>query len=277
MAQPALISPIPPQIINELAAFPPFDLKNHIQTPGRETLRFEAEVKGGAALPKGMIITGDGILTGIPARDTQGIYEIDVTAESETAKFQTSFVLTIKPGLSETQAEAGYLEQLKAQVWAAMEKNLPVPELRELMNLPISELDIYYLLERWGTLTIWNAFDLDPPSEKKLLNLPGASPHYNVYDRGSSIIMCPKDLFSQERTPADGMQTAKAMAREVYNRDWTIEMAGLGKWTRNVWVELRIQGDKKGKYLDIINYNPTEEDDIVYNAEASRASPKTGD
>jgi len=271
MAKPALITPIPPQIVNELASYPPLDLKEFIQSPDGETLHFTAELKGGAALPRGMIVTADGILTGIPAKDTQGVHEILVTADSDTASFNTIFVFTIKPAM--TQTEAGYIEKLKVQVWDAMQKNLPIPELRDLMELPVSELDVYWLLERWGTLTIWNAFNLDPPSEKKALNLQGASPHYHVYDRGSSLIMCPKDLYSHERTLADGMQTAKAMAREVYQRGWTIEMAGLSKWTRNVWVELQMQGDVHGKYLDIINYTPTKEDEQIYTAQAGVSRP----
>lgn len=274
MSEPELIALIPPQIVNELAAYPPFDLKNHIQATDGSELKFSAEIKGGAALPKGMILTSDGVLTGIPARDTAGVHEVVVTASSATGTFNTTFVLTIKPALAQT--EAGYLEKLKVQIWEAMEKNLPIPELRDLLELPISQMDIYYLLERWGTLTIWNAFDLDPPSQKVELNLPGMSKHYHVYDRGSSLIMCPKDLFSHERTLADGMQTAKAMAREVYKREWTIEMAGLNKWTRNVWVELQILGDRNGKYIDIVNYTPTKEDENIYSKEsvAPRSVPE---
>lgn len=263
MAEPVLIAPIPPQVVNEMASYAPFDLKKFIQAPDGSVLKFMAEIKGGAALPQGMILTSDGILTGIPAKGTQGLHEIVVNADS----FSTTFVLTIKPALAQT--EAGYLEKLKVQVWEAMEKNLPIPELRDLLELPINQLDVYYLLERWGTLTIWNAFDLDPASEKKLLTLPGASNHYNVYDRGSSLIMCPKDLYSHERTSLDGLLTARAMAKEVYKRDWTIEMAGLSKWTRTVWVELQILGDKHGKHLDIINYNPTREDEMIYSKEAT--------
>jgi hypothetical protein len=273
MAEPILISPIPLQVVNELASYGPFDLKKHIQDPDGGKLGFVGEIKGGAALPKGMILTSDGILTGIPAKETQGVHEIQVTAINEEGdSLAAFFTLTIKPALAQT--EVGYMEKLKAQIWEAMEKNLPIPELRDLVNLPINQMDIYYLLERWGTLTIWNAFNLDPPSEKKILTLPGASKHYDVYDRGSSIIMCPKDLFSHERTVADGMQTAKAMAREVYNRDWTIEMAGLSKWTRNVWVELQILGDQHGKYIDIINYTPSKEDENIYTVQST--VPRSG-
>jgi hypothetical protein len=267
MAQPVLNNPIPSQIVNERASYGPFDLKQFIQTPDGGALVFRAELKDGKALPKGMILTSDGILTGIPAKDTQGVYEIVVTAESDTAELKTTFMFTVKPSLANN--EAAYVEKLKAQVWDALQKNLPIPVLDELINLPISKLDIYYILERWGTLTIWDAFNLDPPTTLNLLNLPGASPHYYVFDRGSSIVMTPKDLFSHERTTADGMQTARAVAGEVYKRGWTIEMAGLGKWTRNVWMELQLLGDKHGKHIEIIGYTPSKGELKLYNSKTS--------
>lgn len=263
MAAPVLITEIPAQIVNELASFGPFDLKNYIQSPDGGVVQFQAELKTGQSLPKGMILTRDGLLTGIPAKETQGVHEIVVTAETDTGAIKATFMFTIKPGLANNEAE--YIEKLKSQVWEALQQNLPIPELSDLMHLPVTQMDIYYILERWGTLTIWDAFNLEPPSEKHLLNLAGTSKHYNVYDRGSSLIMCPKDLYSNERTQADAIQTAKAMAHEIYKRGWTIEMAGLGKWTRAVWVELQVMAEKQGKHIEIINYTPTEQELKLFN------------
>lgn len=261
-----LVKPIPAQAINEAAAFGPFDLKTFIQSEDEDFIQFNAELKSGASLPKGLILTSDGLLTGIPAKDTQGLYEVVVTAESGEDQLKTAFQLTIQPGFANKETE--YLDKLKAQVWEALEQNLPLPELSGLLSLPISKLDIYYLLERWGTLTIWDAFNLDPAGEKILLNVEGASPHYNIYDRGSSLIMAPKDLFSFERTTLDGIQTAKALAREIYKRGWTIEMAGLDKWTHTAWLEFQILGDKHGKHLEIINYQPSPEELHAYTVQS---------
>lgn len=268
MAAPVLIHPIPAQIVNELASFGPFDLKTFIQTEdeGVSDLRFSASLKSGEPLPKGMILTGDGILTGIPGQNTQGNYEVLVTAENADGKLEESFVFTIKPSMVNT--EVNYLDKLKSQVWDALEQQLPIPDMGSLLSLPITKLDIYYLLERWGTLTVWDAFNLDPPHEKQLLDIKGVSPHYNVYDRGSSLIMCPKDLFSTDRTIADGLQTARAMAGEIYSRGWTIEMAGLDKWTRAAWVELQLLGDQHGKHIEIINYQPTDDELMLYEMKA---------
>ncbi|MBX3708992.1 MAG: hypothetical protein KIT56_04565 [Gammaproteobacteria bacterium] len=267
MAEPVLLKPIPSQMVNELASYGPFDIKDFIQSPEGDDLQFHAELKDGQALPKGMILTGDGVLTGIPAKDTQGIYEIVVHAKNDAGAIQTTFVMTIKPSLANNEAD--YVDKLKSQVWEALQQQLPLPNLGSLLELPITQLDIYYLLERWGTLTIWDAFNLDPPSEKKLLTLKGVSEHYHVYDRGSSLIMCPKDLFSHERSIQDGIQTVRALAREVYDRDWTIEMAGLDKWTHAAWVELQYLGDQHGKRIEIINYTPTAEEMKAYTARAS--------
>lgn len=268
MAAPILVKPIPAQIINEQAAYGPFDLKAFVQSsdPANPTVRFTAALSSGEALPQGMICTSDGILTGIPAKGTQGYYEIRLIAENAGGVFETTFSFTIKPSLLSSNAE--YVEQLKVQVWQALQQNLPIPDLAELYDRPVTIFDIYYLLERWATLTIWDAFNLEPAGEKHLLHLEGASPHYEVFDRGTCLVAHPKDLFSHERTLADALQTARAMTREVYKRGWTIEMAGFEKMVRAVWVEAQHLGDKFGKHMDILQFDPTAQDYKVYRNES---------
>lgn len=267
MQAPVVVTPIPAQMINELAAYGPFDLKPYIKSPDEEQhLRFSAELKSGQALPKGMICTSDGILTGIPAKGTQGHYELIITAANDVGSVQATFVLTVKPSLA--NSETDYIDQLKAQIWQALEQRLPIPDLPELYNRPVTALDIYYLLERWGVLKIWDAFNLEAPGDMVPLHLEGASEHYVVYDRGSCIVACPKDLFSSERTLEDGLQTARAVAQEVYRRQWTIELAGFDKLVRSAWVELQHLGDQHGKQLEIINFDPAINDVKLYSTQA---------
>lgn len=263
MPAPILATPIPAQVINERAAYGPFDLKQFIQSAeGNSAPRFTAQLSDGQALPKGMICTSDGIVTGIPAENTQGTYEVIITAENDAGPLQATFVLTIKPSLATSAGE--YSDELKKQIWEALEKNLPIPDLKELYNRPITPLEIYYFLERWGVLKIWDAFNLDPPGPPVLLTLEGASKHYNVYDRGSCLVVVPKDLFSYERTLADGLQTASVAAREIFKRNWTIELMGFEKMVRAAWVEINHLGDQYGKQLEIINFNPTPRDIKIY-------------
>src|SRR5438477_12343487 len=125
MGPPVVVKTIPPQVVNEQAAYGPFNLKDYISTPeGSGNLRFKAELTSGQSLPKGMICTADGLLTGIPAKGTQGNYEIKITAENDAGPFQTTLLLTIKPSLIQTTVD--YIDQLKAQVWQALEQKLPI-------------------------------------------------------------------------------------------------------------------------------------------------------
>jgi hypothetical protein len=271
---PILVKPIPTQVINEGAAYGPFSFKAFFEIAAEDTPRFHAELKSGQALPQGMICTPDGVLTGIPANGTQGNHEVIITAESKGGAVQATFILTIKPAPI-THHEEDYLGKLKAQVWEALEHRLPPPDIAALYEQTITESDIAYLLDRWGFLAVWDAFNLDAPCEKMLLTLEGVSPHYNVYDRGSCIVACPKDLFSYERTIEDSLQTARAVAREVYKRNWTVELTGISKMTRAAWVEIQHLGDHYGRHLEVVNFSPSPDDVSIYAGQVSQRRLET--
>lgn len=272
-AQPIVIKTIPAQIVNEGAAFGPINLNEYIKSPDDDSgiVRFLAELKNGASLPNGLICMQDGILAGIPAKDTQGVYDVVIVAENDSnVPLLVEFQLTIKERLTiETPPE--FLGDLKSRVWEALGKDLPLPDIGDIINRPITAIEVYYLLQRFATMTIWDVYNLDPPSEKQLLTLEGTSKHYNVYDRGSCIVAVPKDLYSHERTLEDALQTARAIAREVFNRNWTIEFAGFDKMVRAAWVELQMLGDKYNKQIEILHYTPSPEDLRIYNVRSSAA------
>ena len=262
MTAPRLIDPIPPQVSNELGSFHPFDLSSYFESA--TPMRFSAQQSNGNALPKGMICMSDGRLTGIPARNTIGNYDIQITATNESGSTSATFVLQIRESLANTESDAP-LNDLKAQIWQAVDKNLPIPDLSELFDREISALEIYYLLERWSMIKIWDAFNLDSPGELKPIQLAGASSHYNVYDRGSCLVATPKDLFSHERTSEDAFKTARALAREAYMRGWTMDLVGIDKLTRVAWAEVQLLNQIYGKHLDVVNYTVTDQDVRVYN------------
>lgn len=162
------------------------------------------------------------------------------------------------------------LNDLKQKVWEAAKENLPLPEMHEIFSREISAAELYYLLQRFAVLTIWDVYNLDVPGEKQLLQLEGVSKHYNIFDRGSCLVGAPKDLFTYDRTLADALQTAQVMAREAYNRNWTIELSGFNKMIRAAWVELQHLSDLKGRPIDILHFNPSTEDIRIY-TEQSRA------
>lgn len=280
---PFLNEAIPRQVVHEGAALGPLYLGDFIHSPQDEMLgdappiRFTAELSDGRALPSGCICTSEGLLTGLPANGTHGQYTILVTADNGAGSFQTEFELTI---LERNLMEEGssYFTHLKSRVWEALGNNLPLPEIQELFDRPLTVIEVYYLLQRFATLTIWDVYNLDPPSDKKLLTLPGVSEHYNVYDRGSCLVGAPKDLFSHERNLQDALQTAKAMAAEVFKRGWTIEFAGFDKMSRAGWVELQVLADRHGKSIEILHYQPSTNDFKLYEKEVAAAgiTPQKG-
>lgn len=268
MAAPALVKPIPQQGVNERAAFGPLDLSEYIQAAGEDPdVHFVAGLPGGLGLPKGLICLDNGIITGLPAKGTQGQYEIEVTASNDEGTFDTKFKLAIMPANLDKNTQE-YFDDLKQQIWKALDQNLPIPDASDLLERGITPTDIYYLLERWGTLKIYNVYDLSAPGEKHLLELQGVSEHYHVYDRGCVLVAAPKDLYSHERTLADGIATVQAMAKEAYQRGWTVELIGFEKLARAAWLELQHLGELNNKPVEIMNYDPSTADVRLYHWQA---------
>ena len=269
----SLKKPIPAQVVNEGATFGPLNLSEFIVAANGLKVHYRAELTDGRPLPNGLICMSDGIVNGIARADTQGSYKVIVTAvNDETEEFTTEFDLLIQARM-EMNDENQLYRKLKTEVWEALGKNLPLPEAKDILNRPITLTEIYYLLQRFATLTIWDVYNLDYPGEKQLLTLEGASEHYNIYHRGCCLVGAPKELFSHERTLEDARQTARAMARKAYQFGWVIEFAGFDKMVRFAWVELQHLADKHGKALEILHYTPSEGDVKIYVAEAkSRAA-----
>jgi hypothetical protein len=184
--------------------------------------------------------------------------------ETEQASLEFDLTINARPVINDKEQ---LYSKIKAEVWEALGKNMPLPELGDVLNRPVSLTEVYYLLQLFATLTIWDVYNLEYPGEKTVLKLEGASPHYNVYDRGCCIVGAPKDLYSHERTLEDALNTARAMAREVYKRGWVIEFAGFEKMVRVAWVELQLLADKHGKSLEILHYNPSPSDLKIFDSE----------
>lgn len=266
---PVLIKPIPPQVVNEGAAFGPLNLNDHIQSSKEEKspLQFSAELSDGRSLPQGLICTESGTLGGIPASGTEGFYEVLVYAKNPLGgEFSVTVQLTIKERISMLEGHQ-YFTDLKAKIWEALGDNAPIPEIESLLDRPLTLVEVYYLIQQFATMTIWDVHNLDLPGENIKLKLEDSSPHFNVYDRGSCLVGAPVDLFSHQRTLEDALITARAMAREAYKRNWTVELTGFNKMVRATWVEIQILSAKHGKPLEVLHYEPTDADQKLYRAE----------
>lgn len=144
-------------------------------------------------------------------------------------------------------------------------------------NYEPTPAEAYYLMQRFATLTLWDAYNLEPPSRDFVeLSLKEASPHYRIYDRGSCLVATPADLFSEKRTLEDALQTARVMSREVYKRGWgAVELAGFNKMVRASWVEIQILAHKYGKPLNVLYYEPTAADHKLYQMQ-EQIQPRLG-
>lgn len=263
------IDRIPDQVVNERAAFGPLDLTQYIQSPREESgsLTFSAELSTGDALPKGLICTSNGIVSGIPAEGTHGSYTVLISGQDQAGQsFSAQFDLKIRAKMVMEPPE--FYTELKSRVWEALKNDLPLPDVSALLNRPVTPEDIAYFLQRFATLAIWDVYNLDAPGDKQPLTLPGASKHYHIYDRGSCLVGSPKELFSHERTLEDALQTARVMAQEAFRRGWVVEFAGFSKMMRAAWIELQVLANKHGKIVEILHYTPTEEDMKLYAARA---------
>lgn len=158
------------------------------------------------------------------------------------------------------------VDALSQKVWQALSDGKPRPSLKELMERGVSPLEVHYLLERWATLTFYDVFNMQPPGEKTPLELVGASKHFLVYDRGSCLVVGPKDLFSHERTFLDGMKTVEATSDEVFNRNWVVELVGYHAWQRVAWVRLKSLSLQRGQSVEIVNFTPSLQDHKIVQA-----------
>lgn len=157
------------------------------------------------------------------------------------------------------------VDALKQQAWKALSEGKPHPDLSALAERGVTPLEVQALLERWATLTIYDAFNLEAPGIKQPLELHGVSEHFVVYDRGSCLVAGPKSLVSHDWTLADGLKTVVAMAREAYNRHWTIELVGYEKYRRAAWVELELLSRQLGRSVDVLNFTPAMQDFRIVN------------
>lgn len=156
--------------------------------------------------------------------------------------------------------DAAEMDRDKQKVWQAILEEKSIPEIQSIFDREITYEEIYHLISRFAYFAIWNADNPDNPGEKQRLLLEGASEHFDVYDRGSCIVSAPKQLFDHARTLQHGIDTAKAMAREVLSRGWKVEFGGYDKMVRAAWVEMEAHAELQNKETAYAHFFPTDQD-----------------
>ncbi|MFN3234940.1 MAG: hypothetical protein ACE365_05970 [Gammaproteobacteria bacterium] len=120
---------------------------------------------------------------------------------------------------------------------------------------------VRYFLGRFATMTIHINDDDATETEPREITLMRGSEKFKIVDRGTTLTTSPTALFDDDRTLTDALETAKAMAIEVYNNGWQdIEIEGYDKMVSRAWVEFQALGNVFGFTPTIGNYAPTEDD-----------------
>lgn len=179
-------------------------------------------------------------------------YEFTVQVSDGTESLSLPIRLLIYKTLS-----ADEIESLRHQTWQNLSEQAPLTdELLAIIERPISKNDIFYLLERYASFTVWNADDLRLADKGKPITIPGASQHFLIFDFEVCIVATPKDLYSFKRTLSDATQTARAMIKEAYKRKWHVEFGGYDRMANAAWYEAR-QLNLSGEHqMEVRNYEP---------------------
>lgn len=285
---PILVHPIPEQTATVGQPYE-LDITQHIQNPSGEKslLFFSVTSEDGFPLPMGLYSTSEGRLRGIPKKESyrpQG-YILYITVQNEA---QGELVAAIRlmieeaPELDEVEgainlseadkealeerllhdlfAEAEMVRDQK-KVWSAIALEGVIPEIQTIFDRPVTSTEMYYMLERFAHIVLWDIDNLDKPGELRSIFLGGAShEHFFIYDRGSCLEATPKKLFDHARSLQHGIDTAKAIAREAFARGWRVEFGGFDKMVRAAWVEMQCLAQKHQRGEHDTYYFPSAQD-----------------
>ncbi|HCU05027.1 MAG: hypothetical protein A2X77_06130 [Gammaproteobacteria bacterium GWE2_42_36] len=262
---------------NEGSELTPIDLKTLINNPSNEPLTFALELSTGGELPAGLTCTAEGIIQGTPAIGThQDVpYDIVVVAQAATTEPLVFAIQLLILASESNQNNAEYTiteavdivdELAFKNYWQSVMENLDLPDLETLLTRKITKSELYYLLERFATFTVWNADDLRLAVDGKAIEINGASSLFQVYDFEVALVASPKDLYATNRTLADCVQTARAMIQEAHHRKWNVELTGYDKMIRAAGIEAARLNKIMADYtMEIENYELTDADFEILN------------
>ena len=256
-----VIAQVKPIKVNEGSPIQSLDLKSYLENPENIPIKFSATMDSGEVLPAWLSLSSEGVLTGKPPVGAAKPlpYAIKVLAITPTSKLELNFEVRVY-----TPKTADEIAKARQEAWQALAKQGVLPEsIQEIIERPITSRDIYYLLGRFASFTVWNADDLRLADNGQLIQVAGISDKFNVYDFEVCLVAIPKDLYSYDRGLGDALQTARAVVREVYNRKWNVEFGGFDRMADAAWYEaydLNAQGEHQ---MEIRNYEPAEVTEVM--------------
>lgn len=272
MANMTVIAQVKPIKVNEGAPIFPVDLNTYIDNPDQTPLEFTGIMANGSIMPSFIKLSRSGHLSGVPPEGSASSspYHLKVIAASPTSKLELDINLRVYVPLSAEQIASQRME-----AWKELAKEGVLPEsMQEIIYRPITKRDIYYLLERYATFTLWNADDMRLATDGRMIQLAGASEKFQVYDFDVCLVATPKDLYTQNRTLGAALDTARAMAREAHRKKWNVEFGGFDRMADAAWYEIYDlnRANANGHYMEVRHYEPAEVTEALAAAQPSNPS-----
>lgn len=213
---------------------------------------FTMDAINGGDLPGGVDLDQLGVLRGVPMMGTSAgsPYKVVVDINDEDLHLP----LEIHVG---EQLRPDQISYRKGKIWKAFDDGETIPEdILEFVERPITKQDVYHLLERYASFTLWNADDMRLAENGNRIKINGSSDKFQVFDFDVCLVATPKDLFDSQRTLQDALVTARAMTREVHRRRWNVEFGGFDRMAYAGWLEVQTLNSKSRHKMTIKNYTP---------------------
>lgn len=209
----------------------------------------------GDALPEGITLDAKGVLRGSPRMGSSVSspfhLQIDINDESCIQPIE------LRVGVQMNPEE---IEKRQLDIWQAFQEGRDLPQdFIELLERPVTKADIYHLIERYASFTVWNSDDMRLAKEGRKIKIRDVSDKYQIYDFDVCLVASPKDLLADDRSLKDALDTARGMVREVHRRRWNIELGGFDKMAMAAWYEVRELNDRSRHQMNIKNYTPPAE------------------
>lgn len=209
----------------------------------------------GDALPDGLTLDDKGVIRGVPRMGASvgSPYQLMIDINDETC-FQP---IELRVGIQMNPEE---IAKRQLDIWRAYQQGAELPQdFIELLDRPITKLDVYHLVERFASFTVWNADDLALAKTGRKIKIRDVSEKYQVYDFDVCLVATPKDLYASDRSLTHALHTAKAMVREAHRRRWHVEFGGFDKMAMAAWYEVNNLNSRSRHKMAVRNYTPPAE------------------
>lgn len=230
----------------------PFDVKKCATENLEEFREFYLDVVNGGTLPDGVTLGDDGVLRGVPRMGTSISSPFNIVVDVNDESYQVPLELRVG-----AQLRPEDISGRQGKIWKALHESGQMPaEFMEFVDRPISKLDVYHLVERFATFTVWNADDRQLATTGKAIKVREGNDKFTVYDFDVCLVSTPKDLFADNRTLKDAYQTARSMVREAHRRRWHVEFGGFDKMANMAWADVQELNARSRHKMEIRNYTP---------------------